>query len=94
MGIFDPGIKTTLEHINKTNELFPLYVGECTSGKKIVESKLIFNLVISTNPQLAIEALIKIAKEAGYDAITNINFYSKGVSLGGLYAYGNMVKYA
>ena len=93
MGFFTASTKDKLKGINEINE-FPLFVGECTSGNKIIQSKLIFNEVQSLTPARAIKALIEVAKEAGYDAITHIHIYSTAGAAGsGVYSYGNMVKF-
>ena len=87
MGLFGKGKEETIFDLQND---FPVYAGDCNSGKKIIDSKFIinerhFNLYYKCVPEL-----IEQAKERGYHAITNVQLQTDG---GYSFAYGNMVKF-
>ena len=89
MGIFD----TKQEGINDID--FPLFIGAYTLDKKIIESKVVANNKARRSIAKALVELVKLAKESGYDAITNIGFQDNlysGSNIG-FVAYGDMVKF-
>ena len=91
MGLFSASKEGAKQILNEVNE-FPLFVGEYTGNKKIIDSKLVFNTTISQNYENCIKELIKYAKDLEYDAITNIEF-NRSSSPIGVFGYGNMVKF-
>jgi len=84
MGLFG----TKQDAINEID--FPLFVGDYTLYKKIIESKFVANVKARTSIMQALIKLSELAKESGYDAITNIGFMQSNI---GVEAYGNMVKF-
>ena len=89
MGLFTASKETAIKELNAVNE-FPLYVGEYTGNKKIVDSKIVFSASDSMNHRTCIEELVKYAKDLEYDAITEIHYNGQ---YGKFRAYGNMVKF-
>lgn len=91
MGLFTASKEDAKQILNEVNE-FPLFVGEYTGNKKIIDSKLVFNSSKSDTYQNCIKELIKYAKDLEYDAITNIEF-NRSSNPVGVFGYGNMVKF-
>lgn len=91
MGLFTASKEDAKQILNEVNE-FPLFVGEYTGNKKIIDSKLVFNSSKSDTYQNCIKELIKYAKDLEYDAITNIEFNRSSNPIG-VFGYGNMVKF-
>ena len=91
MGLFTASKDDAKQTLNEVNE-FPLFVGEYTGNKKIIDSKIVFNSSKSDTYQNCIKELIKYAKDLEYDAITNIEF-NRSSNPVGVFGYGNMVKF-
>ena len=70
--------------------IFLIFVGDYNLDKKIIESKFVASVKARVSIMQALIKLSDLAKDNGFDAMTNIGFMQNNI---GYEAYGNIVKF-